>query len=94
MVAGNRFQSIESTAEIAGTNDALVNVPPRTSGDTDYTAGAPSVPIGRAGNQSGGFNPNTNGGGHGRIVVYWVVLTAHWPSPKPTARAAISRVRR
>ncbi|WP_363799791.1 hypothetical protein ABU614_06490 [Lysobacter firmicutimachus] len=76
VAAGNRFQSIEFTAEIAAANNNVVNQAPRTSGDTDYTAaGAPrTTPIGRAGGATGaGYNEAVNGGGDGRIVVYWIV---------------------
>lgn len=74
VAAGNRFQSIESTAQIAAADNNAVNVPPRTTGDTDYSAGgAPrAVPIGRAGNRTVVFDSNVNGGGDGRVVVYWV----------------------
>lgn len=78
----NRFQSIESTAEIAAGNDNNVNLAPRSGGgvDTDYSAagqvarGGTVVPIGRAGNRSNFvYSAAVNGGGDGRIVVYWVV---------------------
>ncbi len=76
VAAGNRFQSIEFTAEIAAANNNVVNQPPRTTGDTDYSAaGAPrTVPIGRAGGATGAaYNEAVNGGGDGRIIVYWIV---------------------
>lgn len=75
VAAGDRFRSIESTAQIAAADNNAVNVPPRTAGDTDYSAaGAPrTVPIGRAGNRTNVvFDSNVNGGGDGRVVVYWI----------------------
>ncbi|AWV06707.1 hypothetical protein C9I47_0988 [Lysobacter maris] len=78
VAAGNRFQSIEFTPEISGGNNNTVNVAPRHGADTDQTNTTgqprPAVPIGQAGNRSNlVYSSNVNGGGDGRIVVYWVV---------------------
>lgn len=79
VAAGNRFQSIESSGQIAEADDDSVNVAPRHGTDTDQsdTTGQtrPAVPIGRAGNRTETFDSNVNGGGDGRIVVYWILAT-------------------
>ncbi len=92
VAAGNRFASIESTAQIAETAPLPlptaplpVNVAPRAGTDTDQ--GGAALPIGQAGNYLPGSSSANGAAGHGRVVVYWIIAAPAVSVQKRTTNA-------